>query len=221
MSSKFIVALISVVFPAMPAFAQQRLPPHATLIPAAEISLPGPADSNSPFVWSLDGSQVQVFTSIDGQVQQASGPTAFTVGTPTAVAWVLPPPGGSWMESVVRDQDVLYGYYHSEVTSPDCDNNGRVRPRIGAARSTDEGRTWEDLGVILESSELSLCDTPNQYDDGGVGDFSVILDADRTYLYVLYSSYGPSLASQGVSIARMAWADRDEPEGALAVWQSG
>ena len=221
MSSKFIVALISVAFPAMPAFAQQRLPPHATLIPAAEISLPGPADSNSPFVWNLDGSQVQVFTSIDGQVQQASGPTAFTVGTPTAVAWVLPPPGGSWMESVVRDQDVLYGYYHSEVTSPDCDNNGRVRPRIGAARSTDEGRTWEDLGVILESSELSFCDTPNQYDDGGVGDFSVILDADRTYLYVLYSAYGPSLASQGVSIARMAWADRDEPEGALAVWQSG
>ena len=222
MPSKFVIgALVSFVFLTTLGVAQQRFPPHASLIPSPDMSLPGRVDSNSPAVWSADGSELQVFTSIDGGVQHASGPSIFSVGEPTPIAWMRPPLGGAWMESVVRDQDVLYGFYHNEVQALDCDNNGKAHPRIGAARSTDEGQTWEDLGTILESSEPSFCDTPNQYDDGGVGDFSVMLDAEQSYLYVLYSGYGPSLQGQGVLIARMPWADRDEPVGALAVWQGG
>jgi hypothetical protein len=203
------------------ALAQPRFLSRLSLLPASAVSLPGAVDSNSPAVWSADGSQLVVFTSINGETQQASGPTSDTLGAPWPVAWVQVPAGGSWMEAVVRDQNVLYGYYHNEVASPDCGDDGKARPRIGAARSIDDGQTWADLGVILESSEPSLCDTPNVYDDGGVGDFTVMLDAQQTYLYVIYSAYGASLAGQGVSIARMRWADRDEPAGALAVWQQG
>jgi len=213
-------ALIAVL--AVPLLAQQRFPSRfgVGLVAAPGVDLPGPVDSNSPAVWSLDGAELQVFTSWGGAVQQASGTTFTRLGTPTPISWYNEPLGGSWMETVVREQDVLYGYYHNEVLSPTCENDGRVRPRIGAARSTDQGQTWEDLGVILESPELSLCDTTNVYNDGGVGDFSVMLDAGRNYLYVFYSSYSPSLGGQGVSVARMLWADRDQPAGALAVWQS-
>lgn len=214
-------ALVPFALLTAPAFAQKRSPPQVRLTPAVEIDLPGTVDSNSPAVWSADGSQLHVFTSVNGAVQQASGPTISELGSPTPVVWLAPPAGGAWMEAVVRDHDVLYGYYHNEVVSPDCGNNGKARPRIGAARSMDNGMTWEDLGVILESSEPSVCETTNLYDDGGVGDFSVMLDAPQNYVYVLYSAYGASLDEQGVSIARMPWAERDEPVGAMAVWQSG
>jgi hypothetical protein len=214
-----VATLIDVL--AVPLLAQQRLPPRfgVGLAPASAIDLSGPVDSNSPAVWSLDGSELQVFTSWGGAVQQASGATFARMGAPTPIAWFNQPLGGAWMEAVVRDRDVLYGYYHNEVPSPTCENDGKVRPRIGAARSTDQGETWQDLGVILESPEPSLCETTNEYNDGGVGDFSVMLDAQRNYLYVFYSSYSPSLGGQGVSVARMRWADRDQPVGALAVWQ--
>lgn len=45
-------------------------------------------------------------------------------------------------------QDVggtLYGYYHGEPNRSVCEGvEGKTAPRIGASRSADGGRTWED-----------------------------------------------------------------------------
>lgn len=92
-------------------------------------------------------------------------------------------------------------------------------PRLGAARSRDRGLTWEDLGVVLEAPpDTHVCDTTNVYFHGGVGDLSVMLDADRQFLYLFYSEYLADLAGQGVAVARLAWADRDAPAGRADVW---
>jgi hypothetical protein len=130
------------------------------------------------------------------------------------------PGGGVWMEAVVRDTDgTWYGYYHQEVVAPMCGTQ-RVIPRIGAARSRDAGRTWEPLGTILEAPPGSHdCTTHNQYFVGGLGDFSIQLDATSRDLYFFYSLYLRSQRQQGVSVARLAWADRDAPLGRMMVWR--
>lgn len=56
---------------------------------------------------------------------------------------------------------------------------------------------------------------------GGVGDFSVQLDAQSQDVYFFYSLYLRDAAAQGVAVARLAWADRDEPRGKIAVWRNG
>jgi len=125
------------------------------------------------------------------------------------------------MESVVPDfRGVLYGYYHNEMPSP-CGGN-RAVPRIGAARSFDGGRTWKHLGFVLEAAPgTTQCQSSNRYFVGGVGDFSAILDRDRQYLHIYFSSYVNQLAGQGVAAARMRWSDRDSPVGRVAVWDAG
>ena len=201
--------------------AAQGIPPVVQIAPADNHRLPGQVDSNSPGVWSTDGSTYIVFTSYAGLPQRATGPSLFALGDPAPVAFDETPDGGTWMEAVVRDSlGVLYGYYHNEVPDFVC-NGPRMRPRVGAARSVDDGVTWQNLGVIWESSEPSKCDTTNGYFYGGVGDVSVMLDPGEQFLYMFYSAYGESLAGQGVSVARLAWSDRDAPSGAFAVWQNG
>ena len=65
-----------------------------------------------------------------------------------------------------------------------CRGSDKVIPRIGAARSRDLGATWEPLGVILEAPPRTYdCTTDNEYFVGGVGDFSVQLDARSQDLY--------------------------------------
>jgi len=95
-------------------------------------------------------------------------------------------------------------------------------PRIGAARSRDRGATWEHLGVVLEAPPRTYnCRTNNAYFVGGVGDFSVQLDRESRDLYFFYSLYLRTPFSQGVGVSRLAWADRDAPEGNIAIWRSG
>jgi hypothetical protein len=97
-----------------------------------------------------------------------------------------------------------------------------VLPRIGAARSFDRGATWEMLGVILEAPPRTYdCTTENLYFVGGVGDFSVQLDPQSQDLYFFYSLYLRSPSAQGVGVARLAWADRDEPNGKITIWRNG
>jgi len=98
----------------------------------------------------------------------------------------------------------------------------RTLPRIGAARSRDGGQTWEDLGIVLEAPPgLYNCATPNTYFVGGVGDVNVLLDHDSTDLYFFFSQYSALPSVQGVAVARLAWADRDEPMGKIQVWLNG
>lgn len=87
------------------------------------------------------------------------------------------------------DAGTWYGYYHNEVPAVTCGRPDRFVARIGAARSVDRGRTWENLGIILEAApDTVACESSNRYVIGGVGDLSVMLDANKTDLYLSSAS---------------------------------
>lgn len=199
--------------------------PTVTLTGAPTLRFAGDVDSNSPAVWELVEGRplLHVLTSTAGQPSVASGRLLARLGNPTAVGFINHPGHGVWMEGVVADEvGTWYGYYHNEIPAFMCDQLDRTLPRIGAARSRDRGQTWEDLGIILEAPRgWHSCSTRNVYFVGGVGDFSVILDADATDLYVFFSQYSAPHHAQGVAMARLLWADRDEPQGAVSVWVDG
>jgi hypothetical protein len=199
--------------------------PTARLTNAPPLRFKAPADSNSPAVWDLsDGvNALHVFVS-------SAFPTATTgialnrLGPPTPIEFEGEQPGGIWMEAIVKDEGgAWYGYYHNEPPIDHvCEGIEKTMPRIGAARSTDLGRRWMDLGIILEAPPDAYdCASANKYFVGGLGDFSVMLDADRRDLYFFLSSYAAPVERQGISLARLTWADRDQPRGRLAVWQDG
>jgi hypothetical protein len=196
--------------------------PSATLVQTSTIRLTGAVDSNSPAIWDLTAGRnlMFMFTSWGGQPSQSVGTELSRLGPAKPVELSPVPPGGSWIEAVVKDVDgTLYGYYHNERVATVCPGSDKVIPRIGALRSSDHGLTWEDLGIILEAPPGSHdCDTTNRFLVGGIGDFSVMLDADSTDLYIFFSQYERADRLQGVAIARMAWADRDEPVGKVTVW---
>ena len=197
--------------------------PRVELSAAPHLRFTGDVDSNSPAVWQRVAglNQLLVLTSVVGIPSLATGPQLDRLSV--ALPVVLDPwPGeGVWMEATVEDVDgTLYGYYHNEHLASVCPESGKVIPRIGAARSTDHGLTWRSLGVILEAPLGSHdCETNDMYFVGGVGDFSVQLDPDSRDLYLFFSQY--NRRSQGVGVARLAWADRDNPAGKVMVFANG
>ncbi len=168
-------------------------------------------DGNSPGVW-INGN-LKVFTST-GNPLLMSGPGV------TNLAMISPPvvtPATHyplWIESVWRDDDgTLYGWYHHE---PGGLCNGKLTaPAIGALVSHDDGQTFQDLGIVLSSSDPINCSAENGFFAAGHGDFSVILDRNREYFYFLFGNYGGRAESQGISMARMAFDDRTAPVGAV------
>jgi hypothetical protein len=209
------------------ALAEETAPPipRATLTPAIALTLPGEVDSNSPMLWDLEDGQRKlfVFTSFGGVPRLASGVTVERLGAPADIS-LLPHPGyGVWMEAIVSDDvDTWYGFYHNEWPATRCGREDRMVSRIGAAKSTDRGRNWLDLGAVIQSPQnATACESRNRYIIGGVGDLSVMLDAGKQFLYFFYSQYQRQPASQGVAVARMAWADRDRPAGQLELWRDG
>jgi hypothetical protein len=223
-ASAIVILALVLLTGGTPARAQTPAP-TVRLAPATALSLPGGVDSNSPAVWALvDGVEtLQVVTSTAGQPSVASGSRLARLGPAAPVAFVTHPGNGVWMESVVADESgAWYGYYHNEVPATLCDRPQLTLPRIGAARSRDRGETWEDLGIILEAPrDWHDCDTPNHYFVGGVGDVSVLLDADSRDLYLYFSQYSKYAPAQGVALARLAWADRDAPVGKVSVYNDG
>lgn len=199
--------------------------PRVELRSAPLLYLPGEVDSNSPAVWDRVGGRNLLFVmmSESGKPRRAWGRDLVNMGTSRQVALDPWPGGGVWMESVIRDVDgTWYGYYHNEIPAEVCGRTDKKIPRIGAARSRDRGNTWEDLGIVLEAPPRSFtCSTDNAYFVGGVGDFTVQLDADSRDLYFFHSLYLRTTMSQGVGIARLAWADRDAPVGKITVWRNG
>jgi hypothetical protein len=200
-----------------------RTRPVAQLEPAPKLEFPAPTDSNSPAFWRLRHGESTL------AVLNSTGAPVLGIGSDIEDVVPVGPAemnrgieGGWWMESVVPDfRGVLYGYYHNEQADI-CPGVAKAAPRIGAARSFDGGRTWSDLGFVLEAPpESARCQTSNRYFVGGVGDFSVILDRDKKYLYVFFSAYLRDLDRQGVGVARLRWSDRDKPVGRVAVWDSG
>ena len=199
--------------------------PKAKLVSAPRLRLTGDVDSNSPAVWDRVGgvSQLFVLTSFAGQPSVAHGSSVSQLGPATPVTLEPWPGGGVWMEAIVPDVDgTWYGYYHNEIEADSvCPGSDKVIPRIGAARSRDRGRTWEQLGIILEAPASAFaCDTNNEYFVNGTGDLSAVLDSDSRDVYFFFSQYERSTSQQGVAVARMAWADRDEPVGRLMLWRS-
>jgi hypothetical protein len=181
----------------------------------------GVSDSNSPAHW--DGNTLFLFNS-DGYAWWSCGDDLFHLGggsVPVVFDNVLE--GGQWIESTWKAADgTLYGWYHNEV-GVFMDREWPLRaPRIGAARSYDNGITWEDLGIVLEAPPGSLReDTANFYFAGGNGDFCVIPDEQHEYLYFYFSSYYRDVDEQGVAVARMRYADRDQPVGQVWKWHQG
>lgn len=204
--------------------AQATPGPRAVLVPATRVALTGAVDSNSPAVWERVRNRptVHVFTSFHGVPSRATSVSGIgllgAAATVTINQW---PPGSTWLEAVVPAADgTWYGFYHNERAATGCDENGgKAVPRLGAMRSTNRGVTWKNLGTILTMRRnTEVCGTPNGYFAGGVGDFSAMLDADGEYLYFFYSQYVAADASQGVAVARMAWADRNAPAGKITVY---
>jgi hypothetical protein len=206
----------------------QGLPPPtptAKLVPAPRLDLPGEVDSNNPAVWSLvDGAhRLFVITSWGGTAVRSTGSSLESLRRDGPVAYSSHPGNGVWMEAIVPDAaGVWYGYYHHERPADLCGRPDRQLPRIGALRSADNGATWEDLGIVLDAPPGSeACDSANRFVLGGVGDVAVALDANGQDLYLYFSQYLRDGATQGVAVARMAWADRDRPAGKSTIWSGG
>jgi hypothetical protein len=168
---------------------------------------PGLVDSNSPAFWS---ESVLVAFNSTYWPERTEGPGLETLGPPIDIELQGQAGGGGyWIEAVWRDDatGTLYAWYHREPEDIEC----LTAPVIGAAISTDEGRTWQDQGPVLENPYPIDCDYANGYFTGGNGDFSVILDQEQRYFYFLYSNYAGPLEEQGVGVARSAFADKGQP----------
>jgi hypothetical protein len=199
--------------------------PYATLVPSATVTFPNETDSNSPAIWEVVAGEwrLSMLNSVAGRAQLSEGRSVQRLASQGAVSFQsAAPPGGFWFESVIRDAEAWYGFYHNEREGVVCAGSGKVWPRIGAARSENHGRSWIDLGPILETpADTTRCNTNNHYFVGGVGDFSAVLDPDRTFVYLYYSQYVEDAEHLGVAVARMAWADRDAPAGRVDVYADG
>jgi hypothetical protein len=178
---------------------------------------PGDTDCNSPLHW--DGATLYLFNS-SGHPWRSSGSNLFHLDQSyLRCEYNNKTNGGRWIECTWKEPgQPLYGWYHFEPAGL-CPGTGLTAPRIGAARSRDNGATWEDLGVVLEAPAGTLhCATRNFYFAGGNGDFCIFLDPARRYLYFFISTYAGPASAQGVSLARMKWADRDAPVGKVWKW---
>ena len=200
-------------------------PIRVELSSAPLLRLPGAVDSNSPAVWEqVDGwNLLFVMTSINGQPSTASGRAFSSLGQPR-VATVEPWPGGGvWMEAIVKDDDgTWYGYYHNENRANMCRGTDKVIPRIGAARSRDLGATWEPLGVVLEAPPRTYdCTTDNEVPSSVAWATSACSSTrGRKTSTSSISLYLREASAQGVGVARLAWADRDDPSGKIMVWRN-
>jgi hypothetical protein len=217
------ILVACVALSAVPA-AQDQVP-TARLLPASRLTLPAPVDSNVPMAWDLvEGTwRLFGFASFGGVPARVSGPSLDQLSRDNESVEFIPDFGGTWIEAVVADEDgTWYGYYHREVPATICGRPDRFIPHIGALRSTDHGHTWADLGTILEAPPNSqACESSNRYVIGGVGDLSVLLSPDKEWLFIFFSQYSKDRNAQGVGVARLAWGDRDLPDGRVEPWQDG
>jgi hypothetical protein len=125
-----------------------------------------------------------------------------------------------WMESVYRDPrtGTLFGLYHLEegpyVRCPAPYERPYLSvPHIGLGRSTDNGLTWENLGIIISDGSFPVtCDLPIRFFAGGVGDPSMAIGPDSSYAYIAFTDYsGDDARTQGIQLARIALTDLAQP----------
>lgn len=128
-----------------------------------------------------------------------------------------------WFESVIKtDHNVLFAFYHSEEASP-CSFYIKA-PQIGVARSEDQGKTWQNLGFIIEAPmSENNCEAKNGFFSNGTGDFSVLVDQEKEYIYIYFSNYPMrlQLGDQGIAVARLPYRDLNNPSGKAMRWFEG
>lgn len=235
-----LLALALLLFYASAGIAQtgNQLTPSVLVREAAALRLPGVnlpeygiyngIDCNSPLHWDNLG-RLHIFTSVahpyhtmGPDLFRLTGPTQTTQRVQIKASARFPMSGHFWLEATYRDfNGVLYGWYHNERRSPCADPILNI-PHIGAMFSLDEGNTWQDLGIVLQASDAAMdCATGNSYFAGGEGDFTVVLDQARQYFYFYFGSYHDQLDEQGICVARMAYADRNNPVGQVWKWYKG
>jgi hypothetical protein len=186
----------------------------------------GGTDCNSPCWWR--GGKLHVLNST-GHPFRSSGPDIEHLGLSSPILYTSVRAGGRWIESVYQQPDgLLYGWYHYEPTDriPESVQQGRpnrlTAPEIGAVVSRDNGRTWDDLGILINGGPDTLnFETHNFYFAGGNGDFSVVLDRHGEYFYFALGTYYRETAQQGVTFARLPYADRANPVGKVSKWFNG
>jgi len=185
---------------------------------------PGDCDCNSPAHW--DGKMLYLFNSAGHPWRSAGEDLLHLTHDYRRCEYNNQANGGRWIECTWKEANDgrLYGWYHFEpggICADEHPNSPHLTaPKIGAVRSGDNGATWEDLGVVLEAAPLLRCDTTNFYFAGGNGDFSVMLDERKEYLYFLISTYAGQASEQGVAVARMRWTERNSPAGKVWKWHS-
>jgi hypothetical protein len=185
--------------------------------PAAPVGMPVLVDSNSPMFWR--DSELHVFTSTGTPlVASVENQDHLETGLPEEVR--LRPDYSHfpmWIESVWQDEDgTLYAWYHHEPGGI-CASSTLTAPKIGALLSTDGGKSFQDLGIVLASGDPPDCSARNGFFAGGHGDFHVILDPEQRFFYFYFGNYGGDAGAHGVAAARMAFEDRASPAG--AVWK--
>lgn len=182
---------------------------------ASTIYMPGQVDCNSPAFWR-DG-ELFLFNSTGAGPILSRGFDQLSLVMEDRVQLSGKPIGPRWIEAVWQEPDgPLYAWYHEEHENV-CGAQRPAQPHIGALISYDGGYSFTDLGIVLRSPDPPDCSSQNGYISGGHGDFSVVLDREAGYFYFLFSTYGGPDVNQGVSVARMAFADRSRPVG--QVWK--
>lgn len=190
--------------------------------------LPFRVDSNAPSLW-IDGKLV-VFRSWE-RVWRASGDSFADLRSDGIARFTNPALNylWHWLESAWQAADgTVYGWYHQEIPNvcPTRENIAApgypVLAKIGAVRSRDHGRSWEDLGFVIDADDSDIkCQSGNAWYAGGAGDFNVYADADKKFYYFYYANFSPDFAQQGLSVARIGAADLDQPIGKVQRWYRG
>jgi hypothetical protein len=223
--SSSILNSVAIALVAVTALTAQSRVPRSRLISAPRFELPAEIDSSNPAVWSLiEGvHRLFVISSWGGIPVRSVGESIESLRHDGPVDFARHPGHGVWIESIIpADDGEWYAYYHHERAAELCGRADRQLPRIGALRSADHGRTWEDLGIVLDVPESSFaCESANRFVLGGVGDVTAAVDAGTRDIYLYFSQYARDAAAQGVAAARLAWADRDDPVGKVSIWNGG
>ncbi len=217
MFSHLLSCLLGVLVVAM-VLRNSCLAQSVVLVEAPTVQFPSSTDSNSPCHW--DGDTFYILNS-QGHPFLSSGPDQFRLGKPIRCEFDNVVNGGRWIECTWKaDDGTLYGWYHFEPRGV-CPDSKLTAPKIGAAKSTDNGLHWTDLGIIIDAPLEIDCGAKNGFFAGGNGDFSCMLDAQKRFMYFFISTYAGDLSEQGVAVARMAWIHRDNPVGKVWKYYNG
>jgi hypothetical protein len=190
------------------------------------LKFPSETDCNSP-IWWKDG-KMYILNSI-GHPTRSWGENLENMVRGKEILYTAWRDGGRWIESVHQDPDgTLFGWYHNEPAhwieeKWQVGLKDRITaPFIGAVVSYDNGANWDDLGLVITAAYDTLnLEHANYWFAGGNGDFSVILDRKGEYFYFLIGTYYKDVRQQGVSLARMRYADRTSPVGKVMKWHAG